>query len=42
MHGAQRVLEAGMKRAGVYKLGQTQLSDMTQPLKPGMGYYIEY
>ena len=42
MHRAQRVLKPCMERSGVYKVRQAELSDMTQPLEPGMGYYIKY
>jgi hypothetical protein len=36
------VLEPGVQGSGVYEFGETELADMTQPLEPGMGYYIEY
>src|SRR5690606_31661794 len=42
VHGTQRVLKTGMERTGVYEVRQTELPDVTQPLEPGMGYYIEY
>jgi hypothetical protein len=36
------VLESGVERSGIDELGEAKLAYMTQPLEPGMGYYIEY
>ena len=36
VHGAQRVVEAGVQRAGVHQVAQPQLLDVAEPLEPRM------
>jgi hypothetical protein len=41
VHRAKRMLEPGMKRARVYKVGKAELFDMTEPLKVRVGDDVE-